>query len=98
VLKDIQSSVGEEQRVVQRCMPHFAIRMLQKLESLKEEGVLSSEEFNLWVDGDLYKEISKIIQQIVTVFKLIVCSDKTMNKTIDKVVNQPLSSSGYALG
>ena len=48
------------------------------------------------VDPDFYKEIAKIIQQAVTVFKLVICSDKSMNKTIDKVLNQPITSSGYA--
>ena len=72
---------------MQRCLPHFTIRMIQKLESLVEEGVLSKQDFDKWVDPDLYKEISKIIQQIVTVFKLVVCSDKSMNKSIDKALN-----------
>ena len=82
---------------MQRCLPHFTIRMIQKLEAFVEDDVMSKEEFENWVDPDLYKEISKIIQQIVTVFKLLVCSDKSMNKTIDKVMSQPLSSSGQAL-
>lgn len=41
-------------------MPHFTIRMINKLEGLVEEGVLSSEEFERWVDPDMYKEIAKI--------------------------------------
>ena len=68
--------------------------MINKLEGLVEEGVLTREEFSKWVDPDLYKEIAKIIQQVVTVFKLTVCSDKTMNKTVNKVISQPMSSSG----
>lgn len=35
--------------------------MINKLEELVEEGVLTKEEFNQWVDPDLYKEIMKII-------------------------------------
>lgn len=46
---------------MQKCIPHFAIRMINKLEELVEEGVLTKEEFNQWVDPDLYKEIMKII-------------------------------------
>ena len=61
--------------------------MINKLESLVEEGVLTREEFDQWVDPSLYIEISKIIQQTVTVFKLVVCSDKSMNKTINKVIS-----------
>lgn len=61
--------------------------MINKLEALVEEGVLTREEFEQWVDPDLFKEISKIIQSIVSVFKLVVCSDKSMNKTIDKVIS-----------
>ena len=70
-------------------MPHFTIRMINKLEGLVEEGVLSAEEFERWVDPDMYKEIAKITQQVVSTFKLIVCSDKSMNKTIDKIINNP---------
>ena len=47
---------------MQKCIPHFAIRIINKLEGLVDEGVLSKEEFEQWVDPDLYKEISKIIQ------------------------------------
>ena len=31
--------------MVQKCIPHFAIRMINKLEGLVEEGVLTREEF-----------------------------------------------------
>ena len=54
--------MSEEQKTVQKCIPHFAIRIINKLEGLVDEGVLSKEEFEQWVDPDLYKEISKIIQ------------------------------------
>ena len=67
--------------------------MINKLENLVEEGIMSQEEFNSWVDPDFYTEISKIIQQVVTVFKLVICSDKTMNKTIDKVINNRANNS-----
>ena len=77
----------EEFRTIQKCIPHFTIRMINKLEGLVEEGVLTREDFSKWVDPDLYKEIAKIIQQVVTVFKLTVCSDKTMNKTVNKVIS-----------
>ena len=35
--------------------------MINKLEDLVDEGVLTSEEFTEWVDPDLYKEIAKIV-------------------------------------
>ena len=41
VIKDIQISVAEEQKIVQRYMPHFTIRMIQKLETLVEEGIMT---------------------------------------------------------
>ena len=88
VIRNIQSYAVEEQRTVQKCIPHFAIRMINKLEALRDEGVLTREEFVEWVDPDLYKEISKIIQQVVCVFKLVVCSDKSMSKAVDKVITQ----------
>ena len=98
VIKDIQSSVYEEQKQVQILLPHFTIRMLQKLEALVEEGILTREDFDKWVDPDLYKEISKIIQKIVTQFKLVVCSDKSMNKVIEKVVQKEGQTSATAPG
>lgn len=87
IMKNIISATNEEYRAIQKCMPHFAIRMINKLEALVDEGVLTREEFGEWVDPDLYKEIAKIVQQVVTVFKLTVCSDKTMAKSVNKFIN-----------
>ena len=55
------NSTQEEYRAIQKCIPHFAIRMINKLEALVEEGTLSKEEFANWVDPDMYREIVKII-------------------------------------
>ena len=45
IMKNIMVSEAEEQRIVQKCIPHFTIRMINKLEGLVEEGVLTRDEF-----------------------------------------------------
>ena len=97
-MRNVQSSVEKELHQLQKCLPHFTIRMINKLEGLVEEGILSAEEFNEWVDPDMYAEISKIIQQVVTTFKLTICSDKTMNKVINSALDRASQSSGGLVG
>ena len=80
--------------MLQRLLPHFTIRMIDKMEGLVQEGVFTMQEFNEWVDPDLYKEISKIIQQVVVAFKMTICDDKSVNKTIDQFIDRSITGSG----
>ena len=34
-----------EQNLVQACLPHFTIRIIRKFEKLREEGIITDEEF-----------------------------------------------------
>ena len=41
IIRAVQMSVREEQKTISKCLPHFAVRMLRKLEDLRDEGVFS---------------------------------------------------------
>jgi hypothetical protein len=57
--------------------------MIHKLEQLKDEGIITQEELFEWIDADLFKEISATIQKVVSAFKHVICSDKTVSKQLN---------------
>jgi hypothetical protein len=66
----------DELQKVEKCMPHFTIRLISKLEGLRDQGVLTEEELEDWVDPELYKDICSSITRIVTQFKQVICQEK----------------------
>lgn len=63
-------------RALQRCLPHLSIRLIRALEQLRDQGVISEEDFGSWVDNDLYKDINNAIFRIVSSFRLVVTQEK----------------------
>ena len=61
-MKSIADQTLIEQNYVQACLPHFTIRVVNKFEKLREEGIITDEEFKEWIDPDLFKQISTAIQ------------------------------------
>ena len=57
--------------------------MIHKLEKLKDEGVITEIELFEWIDADLFKDISATIQKVVSAFKHVICSDKTVSKQLN---------------
>ena len=68
-------------------MPHFTIRLISKLEQLRDEGILTEEELDDWVDQDLYKDICSSITRIVTQFKQVICQEKLIQKMMHQQQN-----------
>jgi hypothetical protein len=44
--------------IIQKFIPHFTIRAVKAFEDLRDEGVISAEEFQSWVKPDFYKQIN----------------------------------------
>ena len=69
--------MNDEQQKVSKCLPHFTIRMIHKMEKMREEGIISKTEFKEWIDTDLYVHLAGIINKVVISFRQIICIDKS---------------------
>ena len=61
---------------LQKFIPHFTIRVIKALEDLRDEGVITADDFKTWVKPDFYKHINNQIYRVVSCFRLVVTSEK----------------------
>jgi hypothetical protein len=50
--------------------------MIYHLEKLKEDGTMSSTEFDQLVDKTLYKEITQVLFKVISAFRQSISSEK----------------------
>lgn len=72
----IHQQLLDDQKTIQLCIPSFSIRMIYKLEQLRDKGVLTMNEFNTVVDKFLYKEITQILFKVISAFRHSISSEK----------------------
>jgi hypothetical protein len=58
-----------------RYLPNLAIRLIDAIEDLRREGILSKEETALWLPHNCYKELNHTLFVTISYFRLTITGE-----------------------